>query len=298
MKVSGCCIVKNAVKYDFPVVEAVKSILPLCDEFFINVGKSDDGTIELVNGLRKDKVDEQRASCGVNIFESEWDESIRSGGEVLSQETNKAVAHCSGDWIFVIQADEVVHERTLPAIRKVLLKYIDVGEVQGLLFDYIHFYGSFNTYQRSFAWYPNEVRIIRGGCSILSYGDAKGFRLNGKKLRVVHSGGLIHHYGWVRSPQKMLEKRKDFYRLWHEDRAIEEEFGNISEYSFWKDISTLGVFKGTHPEVMKDKIEKSSLLNYPEKLDDACKFKDLRLSIINFLYRIGIRGSKNYKLLK
>ncbi len=287
MKVCGCCIVRDAIKYDFPVVEAVKGILPLCDEFIINVGKSDDGTIELVKGIP-----------GVTVFESVWDENLRRGGEVLSQETNKAVARCSGDWIFIVQADEVVHERTLPAIRNALLRYLDVTEVEGLLFDYIHFYGSYKTYQRSFAWYQHEVRIIRGKCGILSCGDAKGFRLNGRKLRVVHSGGLIHHYGWVRSPEKMVEKTKSFYRFWHEDRFIEEKFRNIKEHSFWKNLSTIGVFKGEHPAVMKDRIEESNLSDYPEKLNESSKFKDFKLFIINSVYKLGIKGSKNYELLR
>ena len=232
MKVSGCCIVRDAVKYDFPVVEAVRSILPVCDEFIINVGKSDDGTIELVKDIP-----------GVTVFESEWDENLRRGGEILSQETNKAIARCSGDWIFVIQADEVVHENTLPEIRKALLKYFDVAEVEGLLFDYIHFYGSYNTYQRSFAWYPCEVRIIRGRSGVLSYGDAKGFRLKGRKLRVVHSGGLIHHYGWVRSPQKMLRKTKAFLRFWREDRLIEEEIQLSIDNE--KTFALKGLFRGS-----------------------------------------------------
>ncbi len=283
MKVSGCCIVKDAVKYDFPVVEAVKSIIPLCDEFIINVGKSDDGTIELVKNIP-----------GVTVFESKWDENLRRGGGVLSQETNKAIGRCSGDWIFTIQADEVVHEKTLPGIQKALLKYFDVTEVEGLLFDYIHFYGSYNTYQRSFAWYPHEVRIIRGKSRILSWGDAKGFRLNGRKLRVARSGGLIHHYGWVRSPEKMVEKRKAFYRFWHEDRLIEEKFRNVKEYSFWKNLSTLGIFKGEHPAVMKDRIERSNLCDYPAEIGKESRFRDFRLFITNSLYRLGVRGSKNY----
>ena len=286
MKISGCCIIKNAVKYDFPVLEAVKSILPLCNEFIINVGKSDDGTLELVKSLP-----------GITVLESEWDENLRKGGELLSKETNKAIAHCSGDWIFNIQADEVVHERTFPSIHEALVKYLEVSEVEGLLFDYIHFYGSYSTYQMSFAWYPQEVRLIKGNRGILSHGDAKGFRLNGKKLKVVHSGGLIHHYGWVRSPQKMLEKRKAFYRFWHEDRSIEEEFRDMKEYPFWKNCSTLGVFEGTHPEVMKAKIEDSKLCSYPAGLMKKSRFKDFRLLVTNSLYKLGIRGSKNYNTI-
>ena len=286
MKVSGCCIVRDALKHEYPVLEAVKSILPLCDEFFIGVGKSDDGTLDLVRSLP-----------GVTPFESEWDDSLREGGRVLSIETNKALERCSGDWIFCIQADEVVHERTLPAIEAAMHECLDRPEVHGLLFDYIHFYGSYSVQERSFAWYPHEVRVIKRGRGITSHGDAKGFRLNGKKLAVVHSGGLIHHYGWVRSPAKMLEKTRAFYRFWHQDDSIERRFGRWKEYPLWDDLSTLGVFTATHPEVMKERILDSRLSDCPEALKKKSKFRELRLAASNHFYRMGIRGSKNYRLV-
>ncbi len=285
MKVSGCCIVRDAVKYDYPVVEAIESILPLCDEFIAGVGKSDDGTIELIRNIP-----------GVTVFESEWDENLRKGGEVLSQETNKAVARCSGDWIFNIQADEVVHERSLPAVKDALLRYFGVGGVEGLLFDYIHFYGSYDVYKRSFAWYPHEVRVIRGNSGISSQGDAKGFRTGGKKLIVAPSGGVIHHYGWVRSPEEMLEKKKAFYRFWHDDSFIEKNFVMQKEHCFWDRIWALGVFRGTHPVVMKKRIKGSSLRGCPSGIEKKSRLRECRLSIVNFMYRAGIRGSKNYRL--
>ena len=45
MKVSGFTFIRNAIKFDYPVVEAIKSILPVCDDFFVAVGNSDDNTL-------------------------------------------------------------------------------------------------------------------------------------------------------------------------------------------------------------------------------------------------------------
>lgn len=285
MKVSGCCIVKDAVKYDYPVVEAIKSVLPLCDEFIAGVGKSDDGTLELVGNIP-----------GVTVFESEWDENMRKGGEVLSQETNKVIARCSGDWIFNIQADEVVHERTLPAVKDAIRRYFSVPGVEGLLFDYIHFYGSYDVYQKSFAWYPHEIRAIRGNSGISSQGDAKGFRIGGKKLAAARSGGVIHHYGWVRSPEEMFKKKKAFYRFWHDDSFIEKNFVMQKEHCFWDRIWALGIFKGTHPAVMSERIKKSSLRGCPSGIEKKSNLSKFWLSVVNFMYRAGIMGSKNYRL--
>ena len=51
MKVSGFTIIRNAVKFDFPIVEAIKSILPICDEVVVAVGKSDDDSLGLINSI-------------------------------------------------------------------------------------------------------------------------------------------------------------------------------------------------------------------------------------------------------
>jgi hypothetical protein len=45
MKVVGFTIVRNAIKYDYPILESIASILPVCDEVLVSVGKSDDDTL-------------------------------------------------------------------------------------------------------------------------------------------------------------------------------------------------------------------------------------------------------------
>ena len=56
MKVSGFTIIRNAVKNDYPVVEAITSVLPFCDEFVVAVGKSDDATYELIKNIPSEVV--------------------------------------------------------------------------------------------------------------------------------------------------------------------------------------------------------------------------------------------------
>jgi len=56
VKVSGFTIIRNAIKYDFPVVECVSSILPICDEFVISVGKSEDNTLDLIRSIDSKKI--------------------------------------------------------------------------------------------------------------------------------------------------------------------------------------------------------------------------------------------------
>ncbi len=100
-------MVRNAIKYGYPVAESLRSLAPLVDETVVAVGKSDDGTLELVRSL--DLPD-------LRIIETVWDESLRVGGRVLAQQTNVALAQCRLPWAFYLQADEVVQRSGIPAV--------------------------------------------------------------------------------------------------------------------------------------------------------------------------------------
>ena len=109
MKVVGFTFIRNAIKYDYPVEEAIRSILPLCDEVIVNVGNSEDATEELISRIDPSKI---------KIVNSVWDESLMEGGRVLAAETDKAYQQIpnDADWCIYIQADEVIHEKYYPAI--------------------------------------------------------------------------------------------------------------------------------------------------------------------------------------
>lgn len=202
MKISGFTIIKNAVANDYPVVEAITSILPVVDEMVVLVGDSNDGTKDLIKSIGSHKV---------KIFDSVWDKSLRKGGEVLAVETNKAfnLVDPQSTWAFYIQADEAVHEKDLPAILDACKKYKDDPRVEGLLFNYHHFYGTYDYVGDSRRWYDREIRIVRNDKSITAYRDAQGFRKVNEKLKVKTVNARIYHYGWVKSPVQMKKKMKD-----------------------------------------------------------------------------------------
>ena len=248
MKVTGFSFIKNAVSFQYPVEEAIRSILPLCDEVVVAVGGSEDGTRELV------------ASIGpkVRIIDTDWDETILEGGRVLASETNKAFAAIGNDsdWCIYIQGDEVMHEDGLDAVRKAMVQWKDDARVDGLLFNYKHFYGSFDFVGTSSRWYRKEIRVIKNNKSIYSYKDAQGFRKNdNEKLRVKPVDAWIYHYGWVREPKAMMAKWKNFGKLylgqeWKDE--VEKTFSGDFDYS---GIDALEKFKGNHPVVMQPRIK-------------------------------------------
>jgi hypothetical protein len=290
MKVTGFTFIRNAIKYDYPVVESINSVLPVCNDFFIAVGKSDDNTLDLIKSIDNKKI---------KIIETVWDDSLREGGRVLAMETDKALKEvpADSDWGFYIQGDEVVHEKYLDTIRGEMLKWKDTGYVDGLLFKYLHFYGSYDYIGESYRWYRREIRIIRPVNNIYSYRDAQGFRKdNNKKLNVKLIDAFIYHYGWVKEPRAMQGKQQTFHKYWHNDEWIEQNVAKADEFDY-SNIDALSLFKGTHPKVMEERIKnKNWKFDYDLSYNNF-KFKD---RVKRFLERItGSRVGeyRNYKIV-
>jgi hypothetical protein len=290
MKVSGFTFIRNALKYDYPIVEAILSILPICDEFIVAVGNSDDDTLALIQNIDSQKI---------KIIQTVWDDSLRANGEVLAIETNKAFKAISSDsdWAFYIQGDEIVHEKYLNSIQLTLQKYTLDNEVDGLLFNYKHFYGSYDFIGSSNSWYKKEIRIIRNTKQIYSYKDAQGFRKeDNKKLKVVAANASIYHYGWVKDPRSMQFKQEDFNKLWHNDEWISKNIEKVESFEYEKHISQLRLFDGDHPLVMKDRIER---LNWKFEYDISKNSRSFKDFLKDNLLLIGLNFNyKNYIFLR
>lgn len=292
MKVAGFTIIRNALKFDYPVIESVKSVLPLCDKFFIGLGNSVDDTEKLLkSNLPDDKI---------IYLPSVWDDNLRKGGLVLSEETNKVFDQIpyDFDWCFYIQSDECVHEGDYDNILNAMRKNLDKKMIQGLLFDYVHFYGSYNYFGISRRWYRREIRIIRNDKKIRSYKDAQGFRtLDNKKLKVVPAHARIFHYGWVKPPVKQQEKQKNFHKMWHDDDWLKKNIPDTQEFDY-SNIDYLEVFKGTHPAVMQERIKKMDWIFEYNKNNIKATLKERILYWFEKKtgYRLG--ENKNYILIE
>ena len=290
MKVTGFSFVKNALIYDYPVVEAIKSILPICDDFVVAVGKSDDKSLALIQSIDPDKI---------RIVETVWDESLREGGKVLAVETDKAFQAISedSDWAFYIQGDEVVHEKYLPVIRRQMEKFKNDDGVDGLLFHYQHFYGSYDYVGDAKSWYPNEIRVIKNNKSIYSYKDAQGFRKgDNQKLNVVPIEAFMYHYGWVKEPEAMQRKQENFNKLWHDDKWVDDNIVKADAFDYGRELRQLHRFDGTHPEVMKARIEEK---NWKFDYDLTHNKKTPKDRVKGLLKKIGIDTSyRNYEIVK
>jgi hypothetical protein len=252
MKVTGFTFIRNAVKFDYPIIEAIRSIMPLCDNFVVAVGNSDDNTKEVIQSIDNQKI---------KIINTVWDDSpeMKKGGRVFASETDKAFRAVpdDSDWAFYIQGDEVVHEKYFGTIRSAMEKWKDDMRVDGLLFRYLHFYGSYDYVGISQRWYRNEIRIIKNNKSIYSYRDAQGFRKDdNKKLNVIPLDAYVYHYGWVKKPDVMMTKIRNA-SAYYEDINWIQKVSKGKEFDY-SSIDALKLFDGTHPAVMTDRIKRKN----------------------------------------
>jgi hypothetical protein len=244
MKISGFTIVRNAVKLNYPVLAAIRSILPICDEFIVNVGESEDGTLELIRSLNSPKI---------RIIQTQWD--MAQGPEVLSLQTNAALKECKGDWAFYLQSDEVVHEADLNKLKFWMRYYFNKQDVDALRFGWLHFYGSFWRYRIDLGWYQKQDRIIRNNGQMESYGDAFAFRrIDGKPLRTRRVFCCIYHYGWVNSNEAMQNRYSNATAIGYMNKEM-----NISSTGDYGDLNRFPAYFGTHPKVMEDMVRQHHL---------------------------------------
>ncbi len=289
MKVTGFTFIRNAIKFDYPVVEAITSILPICDDFIVVLGNSEDETRALIEAIDPSKI---------KIIDSVWDDSQRTGGKVLALETNKAfdAIPSDSDWCFYIQGDEVVHENDLPTIKKSMETWLNDKRVEGLVFNYRHFYGSYDFIGDSRRWYRREVRIIRNNKDIRSFRDAQGFQLDSRPLKVKPANGWINHYGWVKPPELQQAKQQYFHSLWHDDEWLKKNVGDKQEFDY-SGISYLAHFNGTHPKVMHNRI---SSKNWQFAFDPTSRNMGFKNNLLHAIekrtgWRIG--EYRNFRLI-
>jgi glycosyltransferase involved in cell wall biosynthesis len=297
MKISGFSFVKNANLFAYPLLESVNSMLPLCDEVVIAVGKSDDDTLETLKSINSPKL---------KLIETVWNKNNNIDAKVYSEQTNIAYNQCTGDWCLYLQADEVLHENDYAEISKQFIVQNENENIEALLFKYKHFYGSYDYIGRGRQWYKREIRAIRNNPKFTSWGDAQGFRKvdeNGNifKLKAKEIDAYIYHYGWVRPPKAQGLKIANAQNYYHKgnfdlekykENTLNLESGLETNLEFnYSDAYELEKYKSTHPILMTERIKKDKIwtVNFdPTKL----KPKPLRHKISDKIekitgYRIG-----------
>jgi hypothetical protein len=317
MTISGFTMGKNARKLYYPMKQAVMSILPIVDEFIVVLGDSsdDDTTREEIISIGSPKI---------KIIDTVWDIEKYPRGMEHAHQTDIAKQHCKGDWLFYLQSDEVIHEDDLPVIRQRCQDLLGDKRIEGLLFDYIHFWGDYNHYQNGHCWYLSEIRIARNDPEIHSWESAQSFRRipnfdgisyrqqeNTYKLKVAKANARVFHYGWVRPPELMNSKLKHF-NINHKGIKLVSQLEKKHHYEGNFDYGNLNrtkKYKGSHPRVMKEWMDQ---FNWADKLrfqggrsitPNKIKHDQPRYIILSWIEKNLLAGKrigefKNYILVK
>ncbi|HEX9895359.1 MAG TPA: glycosyltransferase [Gemmatimonadales bacterium] len=240
---SGFTIVRNAVLLDFPVVESIRSILPLCDEVVVNVGRSDDQTLDLVRSIGDPRI---------RILETVWDFS--RGEQLLAAETLRALRACRHRWGVCVQADEVLHESGVPLLARSLDEVDANFRVEGLVVRYRHFFGDPFSEAVNRRWYRREVRVLRLNpeLDIHPFRDAQGFRVGPRhrKIRARLTEAEMYHYGWARSAAALRGRKTEDRKLYS---AVHEP-GAAEPLLQW--FPGIRPFTGQHPAVARHWVER------------------------------------------
>jgi len=285
VKISAFTFIKNGQILGYPFIQSIESILPIVDEFIVNVGESEDNTLEMVQSIKNKKI---------RIIESKWNNNMQDRGYVYGQQKMIAQFNCTGDWAFYIEGDEVYHENELEKIKKSMELHLNDSSVEALVFDFKHFYGNANSFLNSPGWYRSEARIIKN--SLRSYAPDGLFWLildsnkKGRYPNAKHTGATCYHYGWVRNEDQMNLKSTLVNKYWGAEPVL-------IDYS-QMDQSIIELFKGDHPRVVSDWLPELDGL-YDADSNYKSTFKQKRHRVMIRLEKVfGIDLSKkHFKLI-
>lgn len=213
MNLAGTLIVYNGIKSDYCFVEAVNSLKDACDLVIIVDCGSSDGTQSILATLidSKTKI--------INFSTEEW--FRQQGREKLAYFTNKAIKEAKREgfeWQFNLQADEVIHEDSIPFIRAAIEK-----NNEGYWVRRINLWGN-SQYQLNvpIERMPVSPQIIRlCKTNYLSIDDAES--INCPASIDFFNEIRIYHMGFVRDKFKHIEKikhiQKDIFLMDYDKRV-------------------------------------------------------------------------------
>ena len=296
--ISGFSFARNTCKLGYPIIESIRSILPVCDEFVIAVAKgdTDDDTRNRIAATGGPKV---------RIIDTDWSDLETLRRRIYSQQTNIALNNCTGSWCFYIQSDEVVHERHLATIRQACQYFRDTPAVDGFLFKYKHFWGDYDHYIVNHRWYPREIRIIRNRREIVSVDDAQSFRYrSGAKVPAVQLDAEVFHYGHVRDPRTTHVRKQEMRYIYRGERP---SVATPPMFNYGS-LGGLARYEGTYPAVMRETVASMNwkhLLQYYGKSTSRHPHDRFRYRLLTFIEQKILRGSgrefwgyKPYKVLR
>lgn len=236
--------VYQAIQRDYPFVECIESALYVADEVVVVDGGSDDGTLDVLLDLQK------RSNGKLKVYHNVWDSSKRT--EMLAIQKSFALSKVESPWAMLLDADEVLHERSKEWIRDAINGCYP--SVLGLICNTLHFYKNYETINIGDRFYRNKVYVIRNHIGFLHgrFGDDPDNHItkDGKEVKqyCVKTNIPVFHYGHVKQSKEVYEEKFNrMESMWHKDWKYKE---------FQWDIGSYEAYTSSHPMWMKERIKK------------------------------------------
>jgi len=215
-KLSLCMIIKDEEEYLPRCLDSVKALV---DEIIIVDTGSTDRTVEIAK------------TYGASIYHHPWEDDY-------SKHRNQSISYAGGDWILIMDADEVIAARDLDKIRQILNSI----KAAGFMFTLRNYESNSNL--ANLTMNPNDyeegkvypgfipsdlIRLFKNDPGIYFAGKVhetvtESFQ---QTKKIVYNTGIpIHHYGKVRNDR--VSQKQEIYLKMGEDNIRENPHDPIA----------------------------------------------------------------------
>lgn len=238
----------NLNKIRYPYLASIESVLTISEQVLVIDCDCTDGTIaDIRDAFPPSKV---------QIVPGHWGTHYTVQGEMI----NLGLKYVQTPWVFQIDADEVLHEKSYDELLKIAKGHHNFTAARP---HYIHFSPDFHT-----TWpfiYENRIRLIKMGHGWRAVGDACDFA-NGEGQTYPTRTVTVFHYGKVQTgrSKEALVKEWSFQQLYTElgfpDPKVTESLpsGKLDYNHVFSHDKEKGLFQpyiGEHPLAAKPYIE-------------------------------------------
>lgn len=211
MSLSCIMIIKNGIRNGYPFLESIRSIVDAADEFLISDGYSDDGTYDYLCAAAN-------KYSNIKLYQDTWPAS--EFGESIALVTNQLKARARCDWVYNIQADEVVHETILPKFHR--LTTTQTNKFASFALRFLHFVGDFHHIETN-PGYEYAVRLVPNAENVSAVSDGWTFDGNVEPVGIIKYPPLFH-FGWVYSKNNLYKKKNHAENIFRGDEPCQKEY--------------------------------------------------------------------------
>lgn len=250
----GCSLfTHNAVEFDYCIAEAIASACAVCDDVVVLDCQSTDDTY----GLLQECVKKHN---NLRIFEGgNW--NCADNYARLAILANEAKAKLNTEWHFMLQADEVLHERSFDTMRIAIRspRYESFMCRRLNLFGDLNHFLPFDLHQEKKPCSDHVIRLAK--LHFPAVGDAESLGVDGATIASHHAPHInIFHYGMVRRDKNFIDKIINMQSWFfgpggqpdHRVVEMKNKGDNIFVWQAMKDRADLKPIPMTHPVFAKE----------------------------------------------